>query len=155
MTTLSAAAPTHYSRSTYLDSKVHGAHMEPTWGRQGPGGPHVGHVNWLSGWCCLYSYTCLYKVALVISYSESLCLNKWPHSKLPNWPYTTSSANIMNHNSKLYFLSWNWNISPLCECYSVHYWNTPRDYRTGSGLLTWNLCSWNIVIKFDIILTKM
>ena len=27
------------------DSKVHGANMGPTWGRQDPGGPHVGHVN--------------------------------------------------------------------------------------------------------------
>ena len=25
-----------------LDNKVHGAYMEPTWGRQDPGGPHVG-----------------------------------------------------------------------------------------------------------------
>ena len=25
------------------DSKVHGANMGPTWGRQDPGGPHVGH----------------------------------------------------------------------------------------------------------------
>ena len=29
----------------YPDSKVHGAYMGPTWGRQDPGGPHVGHVN--------------------------------------------------------------------------------------------------------------
>ena len=27
------------------DSKVHGANMGPIWGRQGPGGPHVGHMN--------------------------------------------------------------------------------------------------------------
>ena len=27
------------------DSKVHGANMGATWGRQDPGGPHVGHVN--------------------------------------------------------------------------------------------------------------
>ena len=27
------------------DSKVHGANMEPTWGRQEPGGPHIGHMN--------------------------------------------------------------------------------------------------------------
>ena len=27
------------------DSKVHGANMGPTWGRQDPGGPHVGHMN--------------------------------------------------------------------------------------------------------------
>ena len=29
----------------YPDSKVHGANMGPTWGRQDPGGPHVGHMN--------------------------------------------------------------------------------------------------------------
>ena len=27
------------------DSKVHGANMEPIWGRQNPGGPHVGPMN--------------------------------------------------------------------------------------------------------------
>ena len=27
------------------DSKVHGAKMGPTWGRQDPGGPRVGHMN--------------------------------------------------------------------------------------------------------------
>ena len=34
------------------DSKVHGARMGPTWGRQDPGGPHVGHVN-LAIWVCI------------------------------------------------------------------------------------------------------
>ena len=29
----------------YPDSKVHGANMGPIWGRQGPGGPHVGPMN--------------------------------------------------------------------------------------------------------------
>ena len=28
----------------YPDSKVHGAHTGPIWGRQEPGGPHVGHM---------------------------------------------------------------------------------------------------------------
>ena len=27
------------------DSKVHGASMGPIWGRQGPGGPHIGPMN--------------------------------------------------------------------------------------------------------------
>ena len=27
------------------DSKVHGVNMEPIWGRQDPGGPHVGPMN--------------------------------------------------------------------------------------------------------------
>ena len=29
----------------YPDNKVHGANTGPTWDRQDPGGPHVGHVN--------------------------------------------------------------------------------------------------------------
>ena len=29
----------------YPESKVHGAIMGPTWRRQDPGGPHLGHVN--------------------------------------------------------------------------------------------------------------
>ena len=27
------------------DSKVHRANVGPIWGRQDPGGPHVGHMN--------------------------------------------------------------------------------------------------------------
>ena len=27
------------------DSKIYGANMGPTWGRQDPGGPHIGHMN--------------------------------------------------------------------------------------------------------------
>ena len=30
---------------TYPDIKVHGANMGPIWGRQDPGGPHVGPMN--------------------------------------------------------------------------------------------------------------
>ena len=33
------------NRSTILDSKVHGANMRPIWGRQDPGGPHVGPMK--------------------------------------------------------------------------------------------------------------
>ena len=29
------------------DKKVHGANMGPTWGRQNPGGPHVGPMNFV------------------------------------------------------------------------------------------------------------
>ena len=40
------------------DSKAHGANMGPIWGRQDPGGPHVGPMNFaiwesnhLFSWC--------------------------------------------------------------------------------------------------------
>ena len=32
-------------QETASNSKVHGANMEPTWGQQDPGGPHVGPMN--------------------------------------------------------------------------------------------------------------
>ena len=35
------------------DSKVHGANMGPIWGRQDPGGPHVGPMNFAI-WHVLY-----------------------------------------------------------------------------------------------------
>ena len=34
-----------FSCQKYPDSKDHGANMAPTWGRQDPGGPHVGPMN--------------------------------------------------------------------------------------------------------------
>ena len=36
------------------DSKIHGDNMGPFWGRQDPGGPHVGHMN-LAIWETLYA----------------------------------------------------------------------------------------------------
>ena len=38
-------APKHTKRCP--DSKVHGANMGPVWGRQDPGGPHVGPLNFI------------------------------------------------------------------------------------------------------------
>ena len=37
---------------SYPDSKVHGGKMGPIWGRQDPGGPHVGPMNFAI-WVCL------------------------------------------------------------------------------------------------------
>ena len=34
-----------FPRDIYPDSKVHGANMGPIWGRQDPGGSHVGPMN--------------------------------------------------------------------------------------------------------------
>ena len=37
----------------YTDSKVNGANIGPNWGRQDPGGPHVGPMNFAI-WDCVY-----------------------------------------------------------------------------------------------------
>ena len=44
------------------DSKVHGANMGPIWGRQDPGGPHVGPMNFAIRvyLCCLSTANQLY-----------------------------------------------------------------------------------------------
>ena len=39
----------------YPGSKIHGANVGPTLGRQDPGRRHVGHVN-LAIWVCLYAH---------------------------------------------------------------------------------------------------
>ena len=42
---VSLVPPYLNSISRVPDSKVHGANMGPIWGRQDPGGPHVGPMN--------------------------------------------------------------------------------------------------------------
>ena len=57
------------------DSKVHGAHMGPIWGRQVPGGPHVGPMNFaicdgIDIWVCFQKYAepkCIGKTSTEIS----------------------------------------------------------------------------------------
>ena len=44
--------------SDYPDNNVLRANMGPIWGRQGPGGPHVGHMN-LAIWITLHVITCV------------------------------------------------------------------------------------------------
>ena len=67
------------------DSKIHGANMGPIWGRQDPGGPHVGPMNFaIRGGICLFDITlshyhhyadlcqlhsveCVFKIKLILS----------------------------------------------------------------------------------------
>ena len=43
-----------FKLNQFRDSKVHVANMGPTWGRQDPGGTHVGHMN-LAIWESLFN----------------------------------------------------------------------------------------------------
>ena len=51
------------------DSKIHGANMGPTWGRQDPGGPHVGHTN-LAIWAVIQEL--FHKTMLLLIQSNTL-----------------------------------------------------------------------------------
>ena len=47
----------------YHDSKVHGANMGPIWGRQDPGGSHVGPMNfaiWVA--ICMHTFINLFYI---------------------------------------------------------------------------------------------
>ena len=42
--------PTKVLENGDPDSKIHGANVGPTWGRQNPGGPHVSHTDLAIWW---------------------------------------------------------------------------------------------------------
>ena len=48
-TTKPCTYPVGYAVLTAPDSNVHGGNMGPIWGRQDPGGPHIGPMKLLSG----------------------------------------------------------------------------------------------------------
>ena len=45
----------------YPDSKVHEANMGPIWGRQDPGGPHVGPMNFVIWVYVLYIHNFVFQ----------------------------------------------------------------------------------------------
>ena len=47
------------------DSKVRGANMGPIWGRQDPGGPHVGPMNF-----AIRAVNCVYIICVVNSVAD-------------------------------------------------------------------------------------
>ena len=49
------------------DSKVHGANMGPIWGRQDPGGTHVGPMNFAIWDMLLFARTSYWTKSLVAS----------------------------------------------------------------------------------------
>ena len=52
---------------TYPDNKVHGANMRPIWGRQDPGGPHVGLMNFAI-WVVLFINDSIWSLICTIWY---------------------------------------------------------------------------------------
>ena len=59
----------------HADSKVHGANMGPIWGRQDPGGPHVGPMNFAIWAIYLVDSMMSLMVSLVTTSRMQQCLN--------------------------------------------------------------------------------
>ena len=65
--------PFFYKTLNCPDSKVHGANMGPIWGRQDPGGPHVGPVNFAI-WVCTSSRVLSSHILIPTSLILPMCL---------------------------------------------------------------------------------
>ena len=66
---------------TVPDSKVHGANMGPIWGRQDPGGPHVGPMNSAIWGVILIQVTFRY-FGKIVSWFVSKSIDFWHDIKL-------------------------------------------------------------------------
>ena len=65
-------------------SKVRGANMRPTWGRQDPGGPHGGPIN-LVIWVCIIN-TSLFGTYQYLFYASYIIYHISSHrSMMPSW----------------------------------------------------------------------
>ena len=112
-----------YFMNIHLDSKAHGANIGPIWGRQDPGGPHVGPMNfaiWAPKDHCrsnLTIFTDLLSLCLVI-YTVMKCeLIAVPYGYgMPKqtlkiaWPWCDWSHDILFHftDQKNAILIWSW-----------------------------------------------
>ena len=71
----------HYMFKHSPDIKIHGANMGPIWGRQDPGGPHVGPMNfaiWEYFWqaCICFMFVDSYVLQYWISSEKSKCFHQ-------------------------------------------------------------------------------
>ena len=101
-----------YIRGKHLpDSKVHGVNMGPIWGRQDPGGPHVGPMS-LAIWANIdnqsFHSTVLAKQHTNTLYRDLLIwyfsLTHWPQ-----WEAALILLEIFKFISKIHILSISWN----------------------------------------------
>ena len=97
---------------TYPDNKVHGANMRPIWGRQDPGGPHVGLMNFAI-WVVLFINDSIWSLICTIWYLFWLG-NVWKwglfanavHMAAKKWPKVTDCIYpIMLRNFGAWLLS--------------------------------------------------
>ena len=82
---------TKKTASNFPDSKAHGANMGPTWGRQDPGGPHVGPMN-LAIWVVIPCHSCLLtRIKVTVTHYISTSLqNVFRYVRLKSFDFISS-----------------------------------------------------------------
>ena len=108
-----------WSQKAYSDSKAYGANMGHTWGRQDPGGPHVGHMNF-----AIWVYMSIFAMAVLslsiinqiirlhfceitINFHWDQRVNNWKSQDLLLWVF-------------IICVGFNSFISFSAECYEYH-----------------------------------
>ena len=113
------------------DSKVHGPNMGPTWGRQAPGGPHVGLMNFaiLETMCNINEARWTYMKNMLIACMTTFA--KFCHDK--SW---SISWCIISNRSKLFLTISKRSFSLFVECslYATKANVNRLDVLTRSGL---------------------
>ena len=107
------------------DSKVHGANMGPIWGRQDPGGPHVGPMNFaISGTCSDHS---LYGLCQWESTLQRNVVSHWL-SPYREWSLICTEQPLEYAKLFVVHIFFCYNITSLClfayilhDCISVPY----------------------------------
>ena len=81
----------------YPDSKVHGANMGPIWGRQDPGGPNVGPMNFAI-WVGIQLSTVTTRSSIIAFNTAEITTQQRSHIKLtdqtPLWSSHTKSNRL-------------------------------------------------------------
>ena len=108
----------------FSDSKVHGANIRPTWGRQDPGGPHVGPMN-----------LAIWELTDICNFLKMTC-----NSKCSGTRYTYGAIHYMIDNFVYVLLATQEN--DMAWIHSPNYW-----------LLVWGIhgssSQWPIMRSFD------
>ena len=111
------------------DSKVHGANIGPIWGRQDPGGPHVGPMNFaiwdvmdfkdttpnIGNHCHPNFPSSLNNILDFAHYSHTNCLTKCFMTCHWLWERSTHIALRQAYFGGIQYIPWNKNAGLLCE----------------------------------------
>ena len=130
----------NYLYKGYPYSKVPGAKMGPIWGREDPGGPHVGPINfapWVLTWAWMLALMCIWTSGLANSGIAG------------NWRYHWHSCGITTL------------VKPKCDIFLITHWGRDkiaaiwqmRFSNAFSWMKMFEFClrfQWNLFLRFEI-----
>ena len=111
------------------DSKVHWANMEPIWGRQDPGGPHVGPMNF-----AIWDASILH--VNMLSEINRMVLLQWRHNE---WCGVSNHRRIDCLSNQAHIISQGERASNTASI-SMPWHNNPVYNESGSAVI-WTDCS--------------